>query len=56
MNAIQIPRPTRSAIIEAQQAFFGKGSNKLIGEERVATSLLVDQARQRAGEVRLAVK
>ena len=37
VNAIEIPRPLRGAVIEGKQALFGKRRQELKGEERIAT-------------------
>ncbi len=56
VDAIQIPGPSRTPVIEGEQALLVELGNKLNGKERVSASLVVDQAGQRGGLRLRAVK
>jgi hypothetical protein len=45
LNEIQVPSPSRFALIELEETFLGKGGYKLDGEKRIAGCLLVGQLR-----------
>ena len=48
-NAIEIPGPARSILIETEQSLFSQRREELNGEKRIAGSLLVHQLRERRG-------
>src|SRR5215510_13135108 len=56
VNAIDIPRPAPSIMIEGKHFFFGERRNELNGEERIATRLLLNQLREWHVLFRLTVK
>src|ERR1700739_1743587 len=56
VNAVEIPRPARSGMIEEKHPLFGESSDKLKGEERIAARFFVQQLRQRLSAFRLAAK
>ncbi len=56
MNAVEIPAPARTLMIEAEHPLFGERSDELNGEERIATRFLVHQARKRRCALRLAAQ
>src|SRR5258708_403895 len=56
VNAIEIPAPSRSVMIEGEQALFGERRQELKGEKRIATCLLMHQLRERRSELRFAAK
>ena len=56
VNAIEIPGPALSLMIEGEQPLFGERVKKLNHEERIAGGLLVHQLRERRGALRLAAE
>src|SRR6266404_923001 len=56
VNAIEIPGPSRSTMIEGEQALFGERRNELKREKRVASRLLMHQLRERGGTLQFAAK
>src|SRR6202022_4631663 len=56
VNAVEIPGPARSIMIEGEHSLFGERRDELNGEERIATRFLVHQLRKRRCALRLAAK
>src|SRR6267154_2585787 len=56
VNAIEIPGPSRSVVIEGEQGLFGERRNELKREKRVASRLLMHQLRERGGTLQFAAK
>ena len=55
-NPVQVPNPSGRIPVEPEQPFFGKRRKELNGEKWIASSLVVDQLRQRFGALRFAVE
>jgi hypothetical protein len=56
VNALQVPRPSRCAMIEGESRLLGKRRHELDGEKWIASRLLVHQVRQRSDSVSFAMK
>ncbi len=56
VNAVEIPGPARSIMIEDEHLLFGERRYELDGEKRIAAGLPVHQLRQRRGALRFAAK
>src|SRR5271156_6256098 len=56
VNAIEVPAPPRLVIVESKQPFFGERRNELNGEKWIASSLVMDQFRQRSDALRFAAQ
>src|SRR4029077_820703 len=55
-NAVEIPGPVRSTVIETEQSIFSERRYELNGEKRIATGLIVHQLPERRGALRLTAK
>src|SRR6266481_9568217 len=56
VNAIEIPDPSRSVMIEGEQALFGERRHELKGEKRIASRLLMHYLREGRSALRFAAK
>src|SRR5271165_3487913 len=56
LNAVEIPTPAPSFMIEAKYCLIGERMNELQHEERVAGSLLMHQLSERRGVLKFATK
>ena len=56
VNAIEVPRPSRIAMVEREQALFSERREELNGEKRIASRLFINELCQRGSALRLTVQ